>query len=379
MSELQIALIAAGILLIAVVAGLNWWQDRRVRRKMQEHFPTSREDPLLSGEAAAAAEAAAAQAAAKVAASTPVAPVPVAERREPAWGDGSSVDVPPPPPPVKVAEPMVTEQADDVPEPDLACEAVIDVVFPTPVPGQSLFGEVREIKRTGNKPLRVWFDTSSGVQHTTVRTRETYGSVHIAVLLANRSGPLTATEWAQAWARAQQLADAFDGEIEGPDPKQVLNHAVQLDAACAALDTSVGLTLVARGAPWAHAAMMAAAEEAGFAPAIDDRLPWVDRNGAVRFTLARSDGGPLVAGPAARLTLLLDVPRSPAHDQAFADMAGVARSLARRLDADLVDDNGQPLASGSIAAVDKHLSGLYARLTESDLPAGSPRALRVFA
>ena len=58
MSDLQIGLIALGVLLILLVLGFNWWQDRRVRRKMQSHFPTSEQDPLLGGAAAASATAA---------------------------------------------------------------------------------------------------------------------------------------------------------------------------------------------------------------------------------------------------------------------------------------------------------------------------------
>ncbi len=47
MSDLQIGLIALGVLFILLVLGFNWWQDRRVRRKMQVHFPGSEQDPLL--------------------------------------------------------------------------------------------------------------------------------------------------------------------------------------------------------------------------------------------------------------------------------------------------------------------------------------------
>ncbi|MCH3833865.1 hypothetical protein LZB52_09150, partial [Campylobacter jejuni] len=57
MSDLQIGLIALGVLLILLVLGFNWWQDRRVRRKMQSHFPTSEQDPLLGAGAATAAAA----------------------------------------------------------------------------------------------------------------------------------------------------------------------------------------------------------------------------------------------------------------------------------------------------------------------------------
>lgn len=47
MSDLQIGLIALGVLLILLVLGFNWWQDRRVRRRMQAHFPSTEQDPLL--------------------------------------------------------------------------------------------------------------------------------------------------------------------------------------------------------------------------------------------------------------------------------------------------------------------------------------------
>ena len=48
MSDLQIALILLGILLILLVVVFNWWQDRRVRQQMQSHFPDGDTDPLMS-------------------------------------------------------------------------------------------------------------------------------------------------------------------------------------------------------------------------------------------------------------------------------------------------------------------------------------------
>ena len=53
MSDLQIGLIGLGVLLILLVLSFNWWQDRRVRRKMQSHFPIAEHDPLLGGNSAA--------------------------------------------------------------------------------------------------------------------------------------------------------------------------------------------------------------------------------------------------------------------------------------------------------------------------------------
>jgi len=107
MSDLQIGLIALGVLLILLVLGFNWWQDRRVRRKMQSHFPTSEQDPLLGAGVAGASAATAG-----------------ASRREPGMGGDSARVQPGQPAPVDPGS-----DADDAEEPDPACEVVIEVNF----------------------------------------------------------------------------------------------------------------------------------------------------------------------------------------------------------------------------------------------------------
>ena len=392
MSELQIGLIALGVLMIGVVLGLNWWQDRRVRRKMQENFPPSREDPLLGGQQKTepGKSAFARKSRIEKVRSEPV----EVERREPAW-DGSvdepvfaaASDTDTAPVGAMRHEPVArvrdtASRVDDPDEPDEACEAVIDVVFTQPVSGRDLLPLARDIRQVGEKPMRTFFRTTDNMHFSSLRLNETYASMQIAVLMANRSGALSVTEWAQAWACAQRVADQLDAEIEGPDPKDVSNRARQLDEICAALDTSVGLTLVPQSPqPWRIPEVLSAARKAGFTEnAEGDRLEWLDENGAVRFTLvhpaAEANASGAVVG---RLSLLLDVPRSPASSTGFADMAQVARELATTLDAGVVDDNGLPLAQGSEGAVDTQLARLYVQLAQSGLPAGSDRALRVFA
>lgn len=373
MSDLQIGLVVLGVALIAVVLGLNWWQDRRVRRKMQATFSPASEDPLL-GEAAVPGEPV-------VKAPKKVAPPPV-ERREPAWQDeptpAASED-----PILERREPAVGAgvSGSDSEQPDTAVEATIDLTFGRPVPGRDLLPLVRELDRVGQKPLRVFLRTVDGDQYLKLRLDRDYASMQIAVLLANRSGALTASEWAQAWSRAERIADQLDARIEGPDPAHVAEHARQLDELCAALDTSVGLTLVPqRPQPWRVNEVLEHAYDAGFVEGNDpDRLEWRDDDGSLRFVLmhpASESGGGALAG---RVSLLLDVPRHAANDTAFADMAQAARRLAEVLEAGVVDDNGQPLAEGSEGAVDVHLRRLYAQLADNGLRAGSPRAARVFA
>ncbi len=377
MSDLQISLIGLGVILIGIVLGMNWWQDRRLRQRMEDDFGHEREDPLL-GEAAPAERATLR----KKSKSQAVTPAPT-ERREPGLGSGQAA------PQAKpgadddeaLAFAATAPETDDPEEPDPVCEAVIDLVFDEPVEAESLLPVVRDLSRAGRKPIRVFFRTTGGVHCSRLRLGVSYVSMQLAVLLANRSGPLSPTEWSQAWAKAQEVADQFDAAIEGPDPREISQLANALDEVCASLDTSVGLTLLARGPnPWRLAEVEALALDLGFSDqGVEHRYDWLDKDGGLRFSLLVEPGNSSRGHDATtQLTLLLDVPRSAPSATPFADMARVARELAAPLDAELVDDNGQPLQEGTEPAVDKQLLILRANLERQGMPAGSARALRVF-
>jgi len=360
MSDLQIGLIALGVLLILLVLGFNWWQDRRVRRKMQSHFPTSEQDPLLGGAAAAAA-------------GTATTASGAVSRREPGMGGDA---------PRKEGQPAPVDpgsDADDTEEPDPACEVVIEINFAEPVRGADLLPYMQSLRHVGRKPMRVFAETDQRRHRARVHAGETYASMQLAVLLANRSGPLTAIEWSQAWARAQDMAERFDATIEGPDQQAVLEQGARLDDTCAALDTQVGLTLML-GTAQPAAEVLSVARDTGFV-AEGNRLAWPAENGATRFTLSRADGAAFDAGMGGieRLYLLLDVPCAPADSRAFGRMVDVGRDLAARLRAELVDDQGKPLAEGSETVIDERLQVLFEQLEQAGLPAGSERAQRVFA
>ncbi len=354
MSDLQIGLIALGVLLILLVLGFNWWQDRRVRRRMQTHFPASEQDPLLGAGAAAGGAAAA--------------------RREPGMGGEPARAQPGQPAPVDPGT-----DADDTVEPDPACEVVIEINFAEPVRGAELLPYMQSLRHVGRKPMRVFAETDQRRHRAHIHADESYASMQLAVLLANRSGPLTAIEWSQAWARAQDMAERFDATIEGPDQQAVLEQGARLDDTCAALDTQVGLTLLL-GTAQPAAEVLAVAREIGFVPD-GNRLAWPAENGVARFMLARADGAAFDAGMGGieRLYLLLDVPCSPADSRAFGRMVDVGRDLAARLRAELVDDQGKPLAEGSETVIDERLQVLFGQLEQAGLPAGSERAQRVFA
>lgn len=333
MSDLQILLISIGVVLIAIVVLYNGWQDWRVRRSMRNTLPEAEHDVLMQDAAG--------------------------PRREPGLWTG---------------ERTPAAAADDSPEVDPACEAVIDISLAHPVTGEALADALRTIARVGKKPVRVFAERDGGGHRSEVRADESYVSLQLAVVLANRSGPLTAIEWSNLWTLAQNLAERFEGLIEAPDQDAVLKQAAELDSRCAAMDAQVGL-LLQLASPRPMARILEAARDVGFVQA-RGQWAWMAENGMPRFVL-QADGPE--GSPLHRVDLVLDVPNSLPDDQAFSRMVAVARDLAARLDAHVLDDQGRTFQDDSAAGIDRQISGLYDQLDQAGFLAGTERAARVFS
>lgn len=350
MSELQISLIAMGVLIILAIVGFNWWQDRRARQKMQDSLPAVDDDPLLRASEQDG----------------------VSERREPGLGKLGLL-----------AESAEQAQSDALPvpaaEPDSMTEAVIELTLTQPVNGATIATHLRSGFDLGRRPVRVLLQSEDGLLSAQIGENRPYAAIQLAVLLANRTGPISAIEWSQLWAKAQDLADKLEASVDGPEQNDVLARADELDSTCATLDAQVTLTLVLHDRR-ATSDLLSSATAMGFVDRAS-HLAWVGDHGLECFTLTRADGQPLDAGMShvERLTLLLDVPRTPANPFNFGRMMEVGQELARRVGGEIVDDHGNPLASGADVTIDQQLQALCAQLDAAGLTPGSERARRVFS
>src|SRR5690606_27946340 len=237
---------------------------------------------------------------------------------------------------------------------------------------------VRSIQTAGEKPVRVLVEQEGG--HT-LRLHEghNYLSVQLAVLLANRSGALTDIEWSRLWTVAEDLAQRFEGSVEGPEQDQVLQRAQALDELCASLDAQVGLALQMAGArPTVEVTQVV--KDAGFVM-FGNQLAWMSEAGVPRFTLlfGGEAAGDFSSAGVDRLDLLLDIPRSQADEHAFSRMACVGRDLASRLQATLVDDQGNAVQESADHAIDEQLHELYKNLEQAGFPAADTRTARLFS
>lgn len=343
MSDLQIGLIVAGVVVIGGLLAFNWWQDKRIRQHMQAHLPDTDDDPLMGSALQATT------------------------KQEPTVRIADSLGE-------HVTEPVVP--ADEV---DAACEAVIDLHFATPVAGQQLLEVLRDYLRPTSKPLRFFATTDQHQPTTSVHPEQQYSDIQLAILLANRQGPLTAIDWSRLWAAAQSIAEHLDATLEGPEQDAVVAQAEALDNYCASIDAQVGLQIVLQG-PTPSAQVMHAVTDAGFLP-YGRQTAWLADSGVPRFTLLfdgkRADE--VHSASIRHLDLLLDVPNTPADTEAFSRMASVARGLAADLQAELIDDSGRPVHEHNDAVLDEQLYELYQQLERAGFTPGDARTARVFA
>lgn len=267
------------------------------------------------------------------------------------------------------ATPALDGVAGPILDPRLDCVVVFGLG--APIAPERLLGAVSTLRRAGSKPIAVEADAGDGRWSV---PQASFGAVRRAragVLLANRHGPLNAMEFSEFANAMQALGRSIGaGGAIVPDMAPVLDHARQLDEACAQLDAVIGLNIETPTA-LSPGELAALAGGLGLQERGNTRFAALGEEGEILFSLALGER-------AEQLTLLLDVPRAPEHLEPWQRMVEVARACAERTGGQVVDDANRPLTDAAAAEVERQLAMRYRTLHEAGLDAGSPAALRVF-
>jgi hypothetical protein len=406
MTSLQIVLIVAGVVLVAGVLAYNWWQERRVRRRIDAAF-TARApgDDVLLGR-------------------TRAAPAPAGDRVEPSLGgaappprdDAAELEpaspspsgaaliseadgfdppvdvirreaVPPAtavdePPPMARADFLAPASAGPVPDPEI--ESIVTIQPVRPIGAGVLAAGLNA--RLG-KPLR-WFGRRGDGQPWQLLgadTRGEFAEVAACLLLADRTGAASAPLLDAFVRLASEVAASIPAAFVAPSPAAEASRAEALDRICADLDVQIGLTLIKTSpATMSGTRLRGVAEASGFRLAGGGRFEWVqEETGAVLYVLQNYRSEPFTADSLRMMStpgtvVLLDVPRVADPARVFDQMKLAAKRMAQTLDATLVDDNRRPLDDPALAAIRQQVQATAAAMREVRIEPGSPRALALF-
>jgi FtsZ-interacting cell division protein ZipA len=395
LSRLQIALIVAGVLLVAAVLVYNAWQMRRARHRLESalkvpaSFEPSRVEPTLRPSSGPPAQPATAPAPdVRVEHDQEFRP-PLADevRLEATGGDAAgSEDEEPAADATRAPRPSVAATgASTVAAPDQDIECILTLQPVKPVAASALAAGLHA--RLG-KAVR-WYgrrEANRAWQRLGSESRGEYVEFAACMLLADRNGPASPAQIEAFRKVVGEVAASLPAAFDGPAAADEAQRAEALDRLCADLDMQIGLTV--RKAPPATIAgtrLRGVAEASGFRLAPTGRFEWVqDETGAVLFTLQNVTDeafttDSLRQGATTGVVFLLDVPRVSDPGRAFDQMKLAAKRMAHTVGGELVDDNGRPLNDAGLAAIREQVMSADGALRRTNIEPGSPRALKLFA
>jgi FtsZ-interacting cell division protein ZipA len=391
MSNLQLALIVAGVLLVLGVVIFNGWQERRIRRRIDAAFrpqPVATQDaprveptlrPRHGDDDAPAASAGATSAVATGAGANVVRDVEPPESTFTPPMDviaSAPVDAP------AIGQLEGARPGGAQPDPDIEC-----IVTLQPAQAIAAGAIAAGLAARLGKPLRWFGHRGNGVGWVPVGkdTPGTFDQFAACLLLADRNGPVSRAQL-DTFARViGEIAPTLPAEFVPPDVESEEARAETLDALCADLDVQIGLSVVKPDtSPIAGTRLRGVAEAAGFRLAPGGRFEYVnEESGAVEYSLQNVRNEPFTPD-SLRLTatngvvFVLDVPRLPDPVRSFDRMKLAAKRMARTLGGELVDDNQRPLDDAALAKIRTQVEAAAGALKSGYIEPGSARALALF-
>jgi FtsZ-interacting cell division protein ZipA len=364
MSQLQIALLIIGAVVIAAVIVYNRVQEARFRKRAERSFGVARADALLepSGREERSGE-------------ERIEPQLPASAEAPEFGGGMRQE--------PQAPALAPAPADSVPASHL--DYVAEIRGSQPLAAQPLKDLLATIgplaartRLLGQGADGSWqpLDLSAPVEPTAVR---------VALQLVDRRGAVTRTELSSLQSAVAVCAAALSASAEIPDPARSVDEAQALDSLCAEADVEVGMNVVApAGRPFGGTRLRGVLEAAGFRLTPTGAFSYSDPQGHVLYRVENIEQTPFSPENLRQIhttgiTLLLEVPRQRDGVRTFDQMVAAGRQLAVTLGGALVDDNRTPVSEPGLEQIRAQLRAIYATMEARGIPGGSPDALRLFS
>ncbi|CAN1509618.1 ZipA, C-terminal FtsZ-binding domain containing protein [Methylophilaceae bacterium] len=420
MSDLQIALIAIGALIILAVLILNWWQERRFHRQVQSQFTDIKSDALLPESAA----------------QTPLDSEAhedglISEKDDTQSGledgvydtadaqdaDNFTINVA-----VKIdaedapafdtltvtadsEEPQPSQTIEEV-APSAPAEPKVSAGLPSmllsKIDTTALLYLAKESTRLTlkeslqglfdglDKPFFIHaLDKNQAWQVLDDDDTQTYQPVlrvACSLQLADRGGAVTRSTLSRFQLAVTELALKINADLEWQDIESIQLQASELDEFCIAVDKTVGFHLShGENGAFSAAKLTALAEAQGLAANDAGCLQAFNPQSAKPSFIIFNSENQLTAFNAASDALIksvifqLDIPRVDECTLAFKQMVKVAKSLAVDLNANLLDANNRILNDQQIEQIFQQVDSIQDTMRLRGIEPGSEAALRLFS
>jgi len=333
LSELQFALGLIGLLLLAMVVIVNL---RNARSKRQAQIPV---EPVFSDAAGQKH---------------------TGDRVEPGFSESMTTVTP--------------EEFRFAIDPRIDC--VITLRFESSIKGSEIISEVADWPRFSSRWIYEGLRSDDQKANwESIDIHASYAELQLAIQLASRKGPIGVLELSDFCSRSQALAEVLGAQIDMPSVSTMMESAKELDAIAAESDIQLSINVAFDGKAKTRAELDILMRDRNFKASTNNRAYVFFSNEQILFVSNALDLDQPING----VSLLLEVPLVAQEQMGFERMLAEGVALAETTQGRIVDDNGVNLTENAVIAIRQHLDGLYQRLEQSGIAAGSSTAARLFS
>ena len=258
---------------------------------------------------------------------------------------------------------------------DPRIDCVITLRFESPIKGSEIMSEVADWPRFGAQWIYegLQADDPKGSWEP-IGIDASYAELQLAIQLASRKGPIGVLELSDFCSRCQALAEVLGAQIDMPSVSTMIENAKELDAIAAESDIQLSINVAFDGKAKTRAELDALMLERNFVLSKDNRSYVFYSNNQILFASNALDPDQPITG----ISLLLELPLLAPEQMGFERMLAEGVAVAESMQGRIVDDNGVNLTENAVIAIRHHLDGLYGRLEQDGIAAGSATAARLF-
>ncbi len=370
MSDLQIYLLALGVVIIVGVFVINRIQERRFKSKLNQKQSATGEDPLLDHF----------ETQSPVTLTDPDDEVIVTREISSVGPEDSKY----------TSSPPVNYAGDDDAALDLE---LLDskITFQISISAAeglciSTTGRLQEVLETIPKRYQVWGSTRKNKDPIIVSNPDSvFDKLILVIQLTDRNGPLSReqieTITADVYAETVPTG-AIASQIQAVEEA---TNALELKQFSDDVDLLFGLTVERpRGAAMSGSEVLSLALALGMRLNRHGAFIMLDDDGKELFTLENRDATPFNEAQIKEqeilgITFLLDVTAVPDGTRTFNKMSGVAKQFADAMNATICDDNSQLVSEGGFDLIRHQLQKIYQQMEEKEILPGSLVAKQLFS
>ncbi len=360
MSDLQLALLAIGAVVIAAVVAYNIWQERKARRRAERAFGPATGDALFEEDTA---------------------------RREPTIGALPGGDGEEPELARRASHPSATApEALDAPgspaaEVSSRVDTVAVILADDPVMSEQL-GPLVDALASHTAPVLIEGIVDEQWHPVDASPRRSWRELRVGLQLASRKGAVLEDEIETFNRTIADFAAAVNAVSQREAPSAAAARARELDQFCADADIEVAVNVIGQfGATFALARVKQIALEHGLAETGSGELVRFSPQGTPAFVIRRFDDPTAKASASnvSGITFALDVPHVADGPDTFAEMVALAETFAASLGGQMVDDNRRPLTEHGLSSIQRSLDRVFHDMEAHGIPAGGALARRLFS